>query len=328
MNKYNLSKDYQFDIDVSAYTSYAGKLALPYVTAAVKSPDTIANGYVRIIDGLNKSGRITNVGCSDPVQAAGCSFNDGSNTDLTEQVVTLTDMKVNEEICRGTVFPTWVGENMDRNGNLPQNFGDFLFATIAAKAGAHIENIIWKGSPGTGVLPTLVGFLSDDGTHDDTGIEASILKDFHEEDFSGVITSSNVVGFLGDVLNKALGSTNIVNNPGFGFYMNRKTYALYAQALAANTTFQQLGSAGEFTSLTYMGYPIYVCPGMFDNTIVATYPENLVIGTNLLTDYTEATVIPTYQYDGSDNIRVVMNFAMGCGVSVKDDGVYGTHIHA
>ena len=106
MNKYNLSKDYQFDIDVSAYTSYAGKLALPYVTAAVKSPDTIANGYVRVIDGLNKSGRITNVGCTDPVQAAGCTFNDGSNTALTEQVVTLTDMKVNEEICRGTVFPS------------------------------------------------------------------------------------------------------------------------------------------------------------------------------------------------------------------------------
>ena len=110
--------------------------------------------------------------------------------------------------------------------------------------------------------------------------------------------------------------------------MNRKTYSIYAQALASATTFQQLGSAGNFTSLTFMGFPIYVCPGMFNDTIVATYPENLVVGTNLLTDYTEANVIPTFQYDGSDNVRVVMRFAMGVQTAVATDGVFGTNAHA
>ena len=105
-NKYNLSKDYQFDITVTDNT-YAGKLSLPYVTAAVKSPDTIAKGYVRTIDGLNSKAVISNLGVSDPVVAAACSFSSGNDTSLTEQVLTLTDMKVNEEICRGTVFPTW-----------------------------------------------------------------------------------------------------------------------------------------------------------------------------------------------------------------------------
>jgi len=94
-NKYNLSKDYQFDITVTDNT-YAGKLALPYVTAAVKSPDTIAKGYVRTIDGLNSKAVISNLGVSDPVVAAACSFSSGNDTSLTEQVLTLTDMKVNE----------------------------------------------------------------------------------------------------------------------------------------------------------------------------------------------------------------------------------------
>ena len=57
-NKYNLSKEYQFDITVTDNT-YAGKLALPYVTAAVKSPDTVAKGYVRTIDGLNSKAVIS-----------------------------------------------------------------------------------------------------------------------------------------------------------------------------------------------------------------------------------------------------------------------------
>ena len=75
-----------------------------------------------------------------------------------------------------------------------------------------------------------------------------------------------------------------------------------------------------------MGFPIYVCPGMFNDTIVATYPENLVVGTNLATDWTEARVIPTYQFDGSDNVRIVMNFAMGVQTAVGTDGVYATSV--
>ena len=321
-NKYNLSKEYQFDIDVSAYTSYAGKLALPYVTAAVKSPDTIAKGYVRTIDGLNKSARITNLGISDPVVASACGFSSENDTSLTEQVLTLTDLKVNEEICRGTVFPTWIGENMDRNGNLPGTFQDFLLSSVAAKAGEQIENMIWKGSS-----PFGIGFQSNDGTLDETGADASACKDFFEVDLDGAISTADILTDLGAVYNSVVANASgMLSKPGFGFYMNQKTYAIYAQKLAAETTYQQVGAAGTFTGLTYMGFPIYVCPGMFNDTIIATYPENLVVGMNAATDYTEVSIIPTYQYDGSDNIRIVMNFAMGVQTAVPTDGVFATSV--
>jgi len=326
-NKYNLSKEYQFDITITDNT-YAGRLALPFVSAAVKSPDTIAKGYVRTIDGLNRKAVINNLGISDPIQAAACGFSTTdapANLALTEQVLTLTDMKVNQEVCRGKIFPTWIGENMDRNGNLPSTFENFLLSTVAAKAGAHIENMIWKGSGD----PALVGFQSNDGSLDDTGIEASAMKDFHEVDLDGAITTTDILDDLAAVYNKVVSSVEgILSKPGFGFYMNQKTYALYAQKLASATTFQQLGAAGEFSGLTYMGFPIYVCPGMFNDTIVATYPENLVVGTNLATDWTEARIIPTYQFDGSDNVRIVMNFAMGVQTAVPTDGVYATSAHA
>ena len=320
-NQYNLSKEYQFDITVTDNT-YAGKLALPYVTAAVKSPDTVAKGYVRQIDGLNSKAVISNLGITDPVVAAACSFSSGDDTSLTEQVLTLTDLKVNEEICRGTVFPTWIGENMDRNGNLPGAFEDFLLATVAAKAGAQLENGIWQGSS-----PFGVGFLSDDGTQDEAGADASALKDFTEVTFGDALAATDIITDLNSVY--AAAAANIpqaLTKPGFGFYMNAKTYSFYCQALAANTTFQSLGAAGDFNALTYMGFPIYVCPGMFDDVIVATYRENLVFGTNLATDWTEARVIPTYQYDGSDNVRIVMNFAVGVQCAVATDGVYGSTV--
>ena len=143
MAKDKLNKKYNFDIEVIADT-YAGELALPYVAAAVKSPDTVAKGYVRTIDGLTKSAVINNIASANPIVAAACGFTSGNDTSTSEQVLSLTDLKVNEEICRGTIFPTWMGQGMDRNGNLPQNFSDFLLGVIASKAAAQLEIGIWQ----------------------------------------------------------------------------------------------------------------------------------------------------------------------------------------
>ena len=107
-NKIKLSKHREFDITVNGDT-YAGVHSLPYVTAALRSPDTVAKGYVRTIDGLTKSAVINNIASSNPIVAAACAFSSGNDTSTSEQVLTLTDLKVNEEICRGTIFPTWLG---------------------------------------------------------------------------------------------------------------------------------------------------------------------------------------------------------------------------
>ena len=103
------NKRYEFDITVNSDT-YAGVHSLPYVTAALRSPDTVAKGYVRTIDGLTKSAVINNIASTNPIVAAACSFSSGNDTSTSEQVLTLTDLKVNEEICRGTIFPTWIGQ--------------------------------------------------------------------------------------------------------------------------------------------------------------------------------------------------------------------------
>ena len=91
------NKRYEFDITVNGDT-YAGVHSLPYVTAALRSPDTVAKGYVRTIDGLTKSAVINNIASANPIVAAACAFSSGNDTSTSEQVLTLTDLKVNEEI--------------------------------------------------------------------------------------------------------------------------------------------------------------------------------------------------------------------------------------
>ena len=327
MKKFNLSrnKKYDFDITINSDT-YAGELVLPYVRAALRSPDTIAKGYVRQIEGLNKSAVISQISSSNPIVSATCGWTAGANTSTSEQILTLTDMKVNEEICRGTVFPTWYGQGMDRNGNLPQAFGDFLLETVAAKAAAQLEIALWQGAS-----PFGTGFLSDDGTQDEAGADASALKDFTEVDFANTIDNGDILTYMAAVYDAVASDVSgLLTKPGAGFYMNNKTYGFYIQALAlAGSNQGQISGAGfnlDGDNMTYFGFPIYRCPGMFNDTIVFTYPENLVVGSNSNSGWQEVRLIPKYEYDGSDNIAVVMQFAMGVQAAVATDGVYGSTV--
>lgn len=327
-NKYvptNTSKRRDFDISINPATTYAGEQALPYVTAAVKSNDTIAKGFVRQMDGLTSKAVISSLVTTDPIVAAACGFEDAGTTTLGERVLTVTDLKVNREVCRKTLYPTWVGKNMTQNGGLPQSFEDFLLEVVAGQASAQIENGIWVADANN-IFGA--GFLSDDGVFDQLGLNASACADFTQVTMNSgaAIDATNI-----DTALSAVYDSVVANHPGlefkqgFGFYMNNKTFSFYQQYLAGVGAGQgvNLASLTLDSQTRYFGYPIYRCPGMPDDAIVATYTDNLVVGSNLGTDMNEATIIPTYQYDGSDNIRVVMNFGLGVQSGIGTDGVVG-----
>ena len=330
-NKIQLSKKREFDITITGDT-YAGVHSLPYVSAALRSPDTVAKGYVRTLDGLTKSAVINNIASSNPIVAAACAFSSENSVSSTEQVLTLTDLKVNEEICRGTVFPTWLGQGMDRNGNLPNEFSDFLLKVVAAKAAAQLEIGIWQGQS-----PFGIGFLSSNGNPNEGGSDGGACAGFSEYTIDATLqsTDSTAAGFILDMMGgvyslAASDVSGILTKPGAGFYVNNKTYGLYIQALASAGSNQGqitgVGFNAQADTATYFGYPVYRCPGMFNDVIVFTYPENLVVGSNSATDYTEARLIPAYEYTGGDEVRIAMNFAVGVQTAVASDGIYGSEV--
>jgi len=328
-----MNTKYNFQLDVSGDT-YAGELALPYIAAAVKSGDTLAKNYVDVMEGFNHKAVIKNLSfTADPLVAGGasnCAFADSDADALTlgERVLTLTDLKVNQEICRAEIFPTFVAANnaMQRNGDMPIAFEEFIIASVAEKVAESLENAIWKGSSIFGN-----GFLADDGAADtDAELTAGLMGGFTEVDFGSTVTdATTVLARLNSVYDSVVANNSgLLGKPDFGFYMNLQTYGFYMQALAgAGTSQGQNGGFGYSAAAmanSYMGYPVYVCPGIPNDLVVATYKSNLKFGSNLQTDTTRVEIIPTYKYDGSDNIRVVMHFAAGVQVAVATDGVLGT----
>lgn len=315
----SLNKKYNFDIDATVNT-YAGELALPYVTAALLGAETIAKGRCRFLEGIVGDTVISGLATTDTIQAASCTFADGANLALTEQVLSPSDLAVMEEICRGTMYPTWIAANgrMERNGQLPVAWSDFLLGAVAERTGSNLESIIWSGA-----APFGTGFLSNNGTINEAGIDASACADFVEADTGAAWTAGNILDKLGIVFDAAAGIPGILQKPGCGFYVSYEAYAFFLQALAALNTGASYNQSLDGAS--YLGYPVYPTAGI-PNTVdvcVFTYPDNLVVGANSYTADIAAQLIPTYMYDGSDNVRASMRFAVGVQTGVAGDGVVG-----
>jgi hypothetical protein len=321
----SLLKKYNFDIDATVNT-YAGELALPYVTAALLGAETIAKGRCRFLEGIVGDTVISGLATSDTIQAGGsaaCAWNDGSNIALTEQVLSPAQLAVMESICRGTMYPTWIAANgrMQRNGDLPVDWTDFLLGAVAERTGTNLEEKLWVADA-AGVFG--VGFLSNDGVIDEAGIDASACADFTEATVAATFTAANILAQMGIVFDAAAGIAGILGKPGCGFYLSYEAYAFFLQAVAG-----QASGPGYQTDLTgqvtFLGYPVYATHGITNvyDVIVFTYPDNLVVGANSYTADISAQLIPTYQYDGSDEVRVALRFACGVQTAVAADGVVG-----
>jgi len=315
------SKKYDFDIDVTSNT-YAGELALPYVTAAVLGAETINKNRVRLMEGIVGKAVINGLSFTDVIQAAGCSGADGGDLTLTTQTLTLNDLMVKEVICRKTILPTFVGAQgrMRRDGNIPPTFSEFLMSALAAQTGTSLENLMWQGATTTFPL----GFLSNDGVIDEAGIDASACKDFIEHDTAATAWSATtILGHMSGVFDAAQAVPGILQKPGCGFYLSYEAYAFFLQAMAAQNTGPGYNQAME--GATYLGYPVYPTPGIPNavDVMVFTYPDNLVVGTNAYSGNEQASLIPVYQYDGSDNVKASLDFSVGVQVAVPTDGVVG-----
>ena len=76
---------------------------------------------------------------------------------------------------------------------------------------------------------------------------------------------------------------------------------------------------GKGAALSFDGIPLFLAEGLAANTAMAAQTSNLFFGCSLLSDTQEARVIDVSQYDGSDNVRVIMRMAAGVEYGIGGD---------
>ena len=309
----SVATKHEFNGPTLTTPTYAGELALPFVSAALKSGATLANGWIRTIDDVYYKAVINQIEGASLIADASCDFADAGSVTITENVLTTKELAVNIDLCKKTMRQSWLAADTGNslNSNMPSAFSDYVIGHIAGLVAQQVENDIWTGADATG--GEFEGFLTAT-----TGI---FVVDGNVNDVTTIspYTKAIIVVEMEKVLDAC--SSEVLAKPDFALYVSPKTAFLYQQHLGSEGYSNDYQANAKPSNI--YGYPIYACPGMPDNQIVATYESNLVFGSNILTNMTEVRTIDMSPIDGSDNVRFIMRYAAGVQVGVGADIYWG-----
>ena len=299
----------------SITTTYAGEFAGKYISAALLSGKTLAEGNITVVPNVKYKQVMKKVATDDIVKDATCDFDDTSTLTLTERILTPEEFQVNLELCKKDFRSDWEAAQMGYSAfdNLPSSFSDFLIAHVADKVAQRIETNIWTGTNATaGQFDGFITTLGADGDVNDVTGTAS--------------TAGNIITELGKIAD-AIPSA-VYGSEDMTIYLPSNMYRNYIRALGGFGA-SGLGAAGTDNKgtqwynggagLQFDGIQIALATGLSDNDAVAAQKSNLFFGTGLMSDQNEVKVIDMADLDGSQNVRVVMRFTAGIQHGIGGD---------
>jgi hypothetical protein len=302
-------------------TTYAGQFASKYISAALLSASTIENGGVTVLPNVKFKEVLQNVATSALLANGTCDFDAaGSTVTLTEKILETKDLQVNMQLCKSQFFNTWQSAEMGASqfADLPKSFSDYLLGYVAAKVASEMETTLWTGAAGA------AGGFTDGGFTTLAAAQAPGANQIAA--VGGGVTAANVIDELGKVVDALNAQTNIYGFEDTRIYVSRNVMAAYVRALGG---FAATGANGvdnrgtmwyaDGGGVSFDGIKLFMAEGLGNNTMLAAQVSNLYLGVSLLSDTQEARVIDVSQYDGSDNVRVVMRMAAGAQIGVASD---------
>ena len=293
-------------------TTYAGEFAGKYVSAALLSGNTIANGLIEVKPNVKYKEVLKRVSIDGITANASCDFSDTSTLDLTEKILEPKELQVNLELCKTPFQSDWEAVSMgySAHDNLPKTFSDYFIGHIAAKVAEKTEQDIWSGTAGAGSFDGFATLLAADAD-----LPAS-------QEVTGIaVTAANVVAELGKVAdaipNALYGSEDLY------IYVAQNVFRAYKRALAATNGSIQ-GNNQDINIEYFDGIKVVMANGLANNKMIAAEKSNLFFGTGLISDHNEVKVLDMADLDGSKNVRFIMRYTAGVQYAVVEDIVtYG-----
>lgn len=298
-------------------STYAGEFAGKYISAALLSGNTIANGLIEVKPNVKFKEVLKRVDLSGVIANASCDFTDAGTVALTERIIEPKELQVNLELCKTPFQSDWEAISMGYSAfdDLPKTFSDYFIGLMAGKIAEATENSVWSGTDGAG---------SFDGFS--TLLAAATLP--AGQDIAGVaVTAANVVEKLGDVVDAI--PSSLYGNEDLYIYVSQNIFRAYKRALGGFQANGQgangvngLGNNQDVDIQYFDGVKIVAANGLTDNKMVATLKTNLYFGTGLLADHNEVKVLDMADLDGSKNVRFIMRYTAGVQIGVLEDVVY------
>lgn len=296
----------------SITSTYAGEFAGKYVSAALLSGNTIANGLIEVKPNVKYKEVLKRLSLDGITANATCDFSDTSTVTLTERIIEPKQLQVNLELCKTPFESDWEAVSMgySSHDNLPKTFSDYFIGHIAAKVAEKTEQDIWSGTDADGAFDGFETLLAADAN-----LPAA------QEVAGAAVTAANVVAELGKVAD-AIPSA-LYGNEDLYIYVSQNVFRAYKRALAATNGSIQ-GNNQDINIEYFDGIKVAMVNGMSNDTMIATLKSNLFFGTGLLSDHNEVKVLDMADIDLSKNVRFGMRYTAAVQYAVVEDIVtYG-----
>lgn len=302
-----------------AVGTYAGQAALPYVAAAVLSADTIANGYVSVLENVHSKAVLRKFSGTEIQANDDCAFSSSSEAGrltLGEAVLEAIALKVNEQICNADLRATWESQQIrSQNAGAPADFTTYVAQYVASKVAENVEGNLWQGNydaDGSGAgSATYTSF---------NGLFKHILDDEANLGYDGNATAAftadaetnGILTWLDALVSNA--PSAVQSDPNAVIYMSRKSLFLLQRAMAGLVTTSGGFSptfVGDPRPTTFLGFQVIAPAGCPNDSLLMCNPNQLYFGTNILTDHIQASILDLTGVTGDDVTRVIMQFSGG-----------------
>ena len=303
-------------------STYAGEFAGKYISAALLTGKTLAEGAITIKPNVKFKEVVKKVASTNFIADASCGFVATADAlTLTERILEPKEFQVNLELCKKDFRQDWEAVQMGYSAfdKLPSSFADFILGHVAAKVAEKTEQDIWGGTDSAGSFEGIT-------------VKAAADSDVNVAVESGTAyASDNIVTNLGNVVDAI--PSSVYGKEDLTIYLPTVALQAYVRALggfgasglgAAGTNAQGSQWYNMGNALAFEGIKIQHAPGMPSDHILAGEASNIYFGTGLLSDHNEVKVIDMADLDGSQNVRVIMRYTAGVEYGIGSDLVLQT----
>ena len=301
-------------------STYAGEFAGKYISAALLSGNTIANGLIEVKPNIKLKEVLKRVDLSGAIQNASCDYNDAGTVTLTERIIQPKELQINLTLCKTPFVSDFEAISMgySAHDNLPKTFSDYFIGLMSESIAETTENDIWSGTAGAGTFDGFATLLAADSGH--TGS----LK------ITGTtVDASNVVDELGKIVDAI--PTTVYGKEDLFIYVSQNIFRAYKRALGGfqsggqgGNGFDGKGNNQDIDVQYFDGVKVVACNGLANDTAIATQKSNLFFGTGLLSDQNEVKVLDMADLDGSKNVRFIARYTASVQYAIVEEIVsYG-----
>lgn len=296
---------------LTSNVTFVGKQSFDFYSAALFD-NTVLSEF-QVYDSQQNVLRIPRVTLAGHVVPDSCDFGATGSITLDPAILNVCSFKINERVCRSEVEPTFLSLNLPAGSNnapTPNDFSSYLLSELAGTIGNNMQNVLWNGDAdgGVGYLGLCDGLLIQSGTASGV-IQVSAT--------SSAIAPANVEAELAKVY-LAMPANVKSSGKAWKIYVSQDIADAYV--IAQGNLAYGLNSTNS-KDLRYAGIPMVVAPYIGTKKMFACAPDNIAIGVDLLSDWSEVRVISTLETLGENAYRLVARWKFGVVIKMENECV-------